>query len=147
MAFGLSKGAGSDSVTASGPRTPLRVDLTGDLVFGLTIAFAVGLPALLVFSVAFAFAVGVSFGVASALTGGITFGLTKKLTGGLTGGLAAMRYFAFTVVAACRRQLPIRVGARLDWMCAVGLLRVSGIAYQLRHRELQVWLADHPDPL
>jgi hypothetical protein len=37
-------------------------------------------------------------------------------------------------------QLPIRLGAFLDWAYGAGLLRLSGIAIQFRHREFQEWL-------
>ena len=35
----------------------------------------------------------------------------------------------------------MRFGAFLDWAHDAGLLRVSGVAYQFRHRQLQEWLA------
>jgi hypothetical protein len=148
LAFGISTGAGAPPLTAANPRTPIRNDLAADLTFGLAIGFAVGLPAALVFGVAFAAAVAIGFGLASALAGGLTFGLTgaSGLGGGLTGGLSGMRYTAFSIVVLLRRRLPFRIGSHLDWIRESGLLRVSGIAYQLRHRELQVWLAAHPHP-
>lgn len=34
------------------------------------------------------------------------------------------------------------VGRFLEWAYDAGLLRVSGPAYQFRHRELQLWLSD-----
>jgi hypothetical protein len=34
---------------------------------------------------------------------------------------------------------PVGFGAFLDWAAGAGLLRVSGIAYQFRHRQLQDW--------
>ncbi|MEU0932452.1 NACHT domain-containing protein [Embleya sp. NPDC005971] len=39
-----------------------------------------------------------------------------------------------------------RLGAFLHWSYGAGLLRISGIAYQFRHRELQNWLASRPNP-
>ncbi|WP_433237727.1 NACHT domain-containing protein [Actinomadura nitritigenes] len=38
---------------------------------------------------------------------------------------------------AARRRLPFRFGRFLDWGAEVGLLRLSGTAYQFRHIELQ----------
>ncbi|MFE9775623.1 NACHT domain-containing protein [Streptomyces sp. NPDC005931] len=37
-------------------------------------------------------------------------------------------------------RLPWRTGAFLNWACEAGLLRVAGLAYDFRHRELQDWL-------
>jgi hypothetical protein len=38
----------------------------------------------------------------------------------------------------------MRYGAFLDWVLEAGLLRVSGVAYQFRHGQLQDWLTLHP---
>jgi hypothetical protein len=46
-----------------------------------------------------------------------------------------------------RGKIPLRLACFLNWACAVGLMRYSGPAYQFRHRELQLWLATHPDPI
>ncbi|OQQ13127.1 hypothetical protein B0675_39550 [Streptomyces sp. M41(2017)] len=59
----------------------------------------------------------------------------------LTG--AGRRYLVFLLCA--RGQLPWRLGRFLRWAYGAGLLRVSGSAYQFRHRELQEWLGAH-DP-
>ncbi|MER5411010.1 hypothetical protein [Streptomyces sp. NPDC002769] len=45
-----------------------------------------------------------------------------------------------------RRRLPFRLGLFLDWTVTAGLMRYSGPAYQYRHRELQHWLRQHPQP-
>ncbi|MEU1577418.1 hypothetical protein ABZ519_41005 [Streptomyces collinus] len=42
--------------------------------------------------------------------------------------------------------MPWRLGAFLHWAYEAGLLRISGVVYQFRHRELQDWLTDHPTP-
>ncbi|MFI8281026.1 NACHT domain-containing protein [Streptomyces sp. NPDC085929] len=57
----------------------------------------------------------------------------------LTG--AGRRYLVFLLCA--RGQLPWRLGRFLRWAYGAGLLRVSGSAYQFRHRELQEWLGAH----
>lgn len=61
---------------------------------------------------------------------------------------AVPRYLALLL---CTRRygahwLPWRLGRFLHWGREVGLLRVSGVAYQFRHRELQEWLARQPRP-
>jgi hypothetical protein len=91
--------------------------------------------------------------VVGALVGvvvGLVFGLTGGLTAGITVGFgrAVMRYVAFLVCTRrwSRHPLPWRLGAFLHWCSQVGLMRIAGIAYQFRHRELQDYLARHPDP-
>ncbi|MFF0216111.1 hypothetical protein [Streptomyces vinaceus] len=54
----------------------------------------------------------------------------------LTG--AGRRYLVFLFCA--HGILPWRLGRFLRWSHEAGLLRVSGSAYQFRHRELQEWL-------
>ncbi|MFI5534204.1 NACHT domain-containing protein [Kitasatospora sp. NPDC051853] len=49
------------------------------------------------------------------------------------------RYLVFLLCA--RGKLPWRLGRFLRWAYGAGLLRVSGAAYQFRHRELQNWLS------
>jgi hypothetical protein len=44
------------------------------------------------------------------------------------------------VINAARKRGPLRFDAFLDRAQRAGLLRVSGIAYQFRHRQLQDWL-------
>ncbi|MCX4904830.1 hypothetical protein [Streptomyces sp. NBC_00878] len=68
-------------------------------------------------------------------------------TGGLVGGLyfatgAGRRYVVF--LCCSRGRLPWRLGAFLHWAYGAGLLRISGTAYQFRHRELQDWLTARP---
>ncbi|MFJ4321987.1 NACHT domain-containing protein [Streptomyces tricolor] len=52
----------------------------------------------------------------------------------------------FMALLACTRwgasRLPWRLGDFLRWAETAGLVRVAGAAYQFRHLELQVWLAN-----
>ncbi|MEU5717896.1 NACHT domain-containing protein [Streptomyces sp. NPDC020403] len=50
------------------------------------------------------------------------------------------RYVLFKCAAA--RRLPVGLGGFFEWCVEAGIMRVEGFAYQFRHRELQVWLAD-----
>jgi hypothetical protein len=111
------------------------------LAFGL----AVGLSVVL----AFGLAGGLAFGLAGGMTGGLAVGLVGGLAVGLAAGLAAglgyfadawTRYHVTAVVNAVRGKAPLRFGAFLDWAVQAGLLRVSGVSYQFRHRQLQDWL-------
>ncbi|MFD0035673.1 NACHT domain-containing protein [Streptomyces sp. NPDC127172] len=108
----------NDPVPPSDPRRPLRDDLV------------VGLLSMLV--------AGLVFGVITGLMLGLVMGLFLAPT-------AVRRHLAFLCV--CRGWiLPWRLGAFLNWCYDAGLLRISGIAYQFRHQELQDWLIDHPTP-
>ncbi|MER7514805.1 hypothetical protein [Streptomyces sp. NPDC126499] len=60
----------------------------------------------------------------------------------LKSGRASVRYWIF--LAYTRRKLPLRLCRFLDAAYQVGILRVSGTAWQFRHRELQDHLAIRP---
>jgi hypothetical protein len=99
---------------------------------------AAGLPIGFAGKLAAGLPTGLAFGVTFGLTGGVAFGLC-------TAFCAGRRYLVFLCV--CRgRLLPWRLGAFLHWSYGAGLLRISGIAYQFRHRELQDWLTANPAP-
>ncbi|MFF8024843.1 hypothetical protein ACFZDJ_27840 [Streptomyces sp. NPDC007896] len=140
----------------------LLFGLMFDLGFGLTFGLALGLRAGLAEPVTSDatptdprhpvrddLAVGLTFGLAAGLTFGLTLGPPFGLTFGLAVGLyfvsgAGRRYLAF--LCCSRGLLPWRLGAFLHWAYEAGLLRISGMAYQFRHRELQDWLVAHPLP-
>lgn len=113
------------------PRHLIRDDLVIGLLGGLTFGLAGGLAGALTFGAAF----------------GVAFGIVAGFTGGLVGGMyfatgAGRRYVVF--ICCSRGRLPWRLGAFLHWAYGAGLLRISGNAYQFRHRELQDWLAARP---
>ncbi|MET8162393.1 NACHT domain-containing protein [Sphaerisporangium sp. NPDC005289] len=106
------------------PRDLVRDDIIAGLVVGLFAGLAVGLGARLV------------------------VGLTVTLGLGLGLGPAGVRYVALLM---CTRRwssawLPWRLGRLLHWAAGAGLMRVAGIGYQFRHRELQDYLAAHSVP-
>ncbi|MFD3842616.1 hypothetical protein ACFWWC_41195 [Streptomyces sp. NPDC058642] len=81
-------------------------------------------------------------------TAAITSGLLSAI---LAGAFAknlqkslGYRYIQF--IWHSRGDLPLRLLPFLDWCYSVGILRISGIAYQFRHRELQEHLAANPAP-
>jgi hypothetical protein len=93
--------------------------------------------------------VGLVVGLAVGLALGLLVGLTAGLALGLALGLywlagAGRRYLVF--LCCVRGRLPRHLGAFLHWAYEAGLLRISGVAYQFRHRELQDWLTTHPLP-
>ncbi|GAB7109696.1 hypothetical protein JCM4814A_80110 [Streptomyces phaeofaciens JCM 4814] len=95
---------------------------------------------------------GLTVGLPAGLAAGLLAGLVARLGSGLAAVVAspnpssaAWRYMVFLLCA--RGRVPFRLARFLDWSCDAGLMRYSGPAYQFRHRELQLWLAAHPDPV
>ncbi|MFC4466850.1 NACHT domain-containing protein [Streptomyces xiangluensis] len=132
-----------EELSLTDPRGPVREDLVVGLALGLALGFTLG----------FTYAVVdlLTGGLTYALTSGLPYGLTYGLALGLAGGLywytsAGRRYLVFLCCARVRGMLPLQLGAFLNWAYIGGLLRISGIAYQYRHRELQDWLIQHPQP-
>lgn len=118
-----------------GPRETLRSSIVSGLVRGLVFGLVSGSAVWLVFSQVF----WSSFGLAEGLAIGFTAGLTLEPTG--------PRYVALLLCTRrwTGRWLPWRLGRFLNWCYNAGLLRVAGIGYQFRHRELQDYLANHPE--
>lgn len=88
--------------------------------------------------------IGLTFGPASALTFGLAAGLALGFAVELAGGPTGVRYGLLLICT--RGRLPWFLGRFLDWCYSANLIRVSGIAYQFRHRELQDYLAARPHP-
>ena len=128
LSIALTKSLDTSKYPVSGPREIVRV--------GLAAGLATGLAAGLVMGLVFGLVAGLAFG----LVGGLILGLVVFAT-----GLAVVRYI--TLLLCSRRWtshwLPWRLGAFLHWCYQAGLIRVAGIGYQFRHRELQDYLARH----
>lgn len=129
------------------PRHLIRMDLTAAAVFGPGVAVGAALLAGLVGLLGLnaistpgtTWDVDFSGGFFSGLmVGGFIFSIP------VAGGSAALRYFA--LLLQTRRKLPWRLGRFLDVCYELGILRVSGTAWQFRHRELQDHLATRPAP-
>ncbi|MFE3267134.1 hypothetical protein [Streptomyces sp. NPDC059215] len=123
------------------PRHPVRDDLAYGLAVGLIFGLMLGLMAGLLDRLE----VGVSTGYAFELALKIAFALACGMLVGLywISG-AGRRYLVF--LFCIRGRLPWHLGTFLNWAYEAGLLRISGVAYQFRHRELQDWLTAHPTP-
>lgn len=100
-------------------------------------------------------ALGFAGGFALGLSVGLPVGLTVVPTLGLVFGLWLVRrspwprYAVACRLLARRRELPPRPAVFLDWAYDAGLVRLSGIAVQFRHREFQDWLTTtdrEPEP-
>ena len=129
-----------------GPRDIIRVDVVGWVGFGLAYGLVSGVTGGLMVGFVSGQARGWAFGITFGLVLGLVFGLWLKpafSSRGL-GGLVGLRYFGFLL--ATRGRLPWFLGRFLDQAYQVGLLRISGIAYQFRHEELQTYLAAHNRP-
>ncbi|MET7326751.1 NACHT domain-containing protein [Nonomuraea sp. NPDC005650] len=119
-----------------GPRAVIRNDVVTTLVAALT------------FGPGFGFVLGIWFGelldgvsTVAAVTAGAVFGMS--LVASMSPRLSRL-YLG--LLLSVRGRLPWRLGRFLDRCYDAGLLRISGIAYQFRHRELQDYLAAHPVP-
>ncbi|NUR88436.1 MAG: NACHT domain-containing protein [Nonomuraea sp.] len=129
FAFGMS---GAELQQSLVPPAVLRNDLLSWLVSTVGVCLGVGLMVGGVFGLLYAFAAA----AASMALAAVAF------DGTFVGGAATLRYLGFLV--ATRGWLPWRLGRFLQWCYAAGLLRISGIAYQFRHKEFQDYLAVHP---
>jgi NACHT domain len=131
LVYGLAGGlaGGAAGGVAGGVAYGPAFGTSGGVAFGITYGPAHGPEYGVAGWVAFGVAVGVAFGVAV----GVAYGLA-------VGGGSWVRYHVAVAVMAARGQGPLRLGAFLDWAADAGLLRVSGVSYQFRHRQLQDWL-------
>ncbi|MET9087377.1 hypothetical protein ABZX77_36805 [Streptomyces sp. NPDC004237] len=130
LAFGIMLGVTPVlPVTSLGARDAIRSAVFAGLVGGLAVALM------------FCLTIGLSGGRMDGLAIGLSSGLTIALVGPAQ---AARRYGVYLLCS--RRRLPFRLGLFLDWAVSAGLMRISGPAYQYRHRELQHWLRQHPQP-
>ncbi|MES5825482.1 NACHT domain-containing protein [Streptomyces sp. RG80] len=129
LGLGLAGGLTREPGTNLGARAVIRSDARAGLTCGLAVGLGTGLAAGLTGGLAFGLALGLPLGLATAL---------------LSGAQASRRYAVFLLCS--RRHLPFRLGLFLDWAVTAGLMRYSGPAYQYRHRELQHWLRQHPQP-
>jgi hypothetical protein len=130
LGAGLALGVGDSSSQSVGPRDVIRADGRYGLAVGLILALGLGLASALTFGAGFEFTPGYT-------AGGLLFGFP---VGFVLGARVWTRYHVTVVILAVGLQGPLRFGAFLDWAHQAGLLRVSGIAYQFRHRQLQDWL-------
>jgi hypothetical protein len=129
LVIGLAFGLAGDFSVADQPTSVMRQSVAFELAVTLAIGLAAGLG------------LGLAAGPGSGLAVGLGLGLAFALTFGLVSGLAIwVRYVIGCWLARRQGILPRRAGRFLDWAYRANLLRMSGIAPQFRHRELQVWL-------
>lgn len=130
LAIGLAGQEGSFRL-ASRPTSVMSQNAAYFLAVGLVVGLVVGLAVGLVVGPAFGLAVGLGVGLAVGLVAGLDVWI---------------RYVLSCRLARRHGLLPPRVGLFLDWAYKANLLRMSGIAGQFRHRELQDWLFSPHQP-
>ncbi|MGW1193076.1 tetratricopeptide repeat protein, partial [Streptomyces sp. NPDC002559] len=126
------RGLKGEPIATASPRATIRDDMVYGLLIGpLTGTLAGTLAAILATD-------DYRFGLVVGCVVGAVVGFTSGFAS------AARRYGVFLLCS--RGKLPFRLADFLDWAVTAGLLRYSGPGYQFRHRELQQWLNQHPEP-
>lgn len=117
----------------------LKAGVVGALVAGLAALFAI----LLVIGLAGGLAVGLAVVPNSGSGVGLPFAVVSLVIGLIFAANSPwLRYMFAAMLLAHRGDLPRRPAVFLDWAYQAGLMRLSGIAVQFRHREFQTWLAN-----
>ncbi len=122
---------GTGMVGSYRPTDPLHGGLWDSSIIGLLVALVYGL--ILAFDGA-----GVVMAVIFALCTLIVFAVVLGMP---VTSVAWSRYRLATMILFRQRRLPWRLATFLQWNYEVGIMRVSGLAYQFRHLRLQEWLA------
>lgn len=118
LALGLTRGLSAIPSAAARPSDPVRQSMLHDLTF----------------PVLFTIIVTVSAGPMIGLT------FTTMVAVFLVIGSQWSHYLLTVLILARRGALPRRPARFLDWAYEAGLVRMSGIAVQFRHHELQAYL-------
>jgi hypothetical protein len=119
----------------------------GEVVAALVVGMAAGLATMRRFGptagLGFGIMAGLTFTVVEGEGAGLAVGVAFGLMGALTSSGAGLRYVALLL---CTRRgpnrLPWRLGRFLTWCYEARMIRIAGVAYQFRHRELQDFLAN-----
>jgi hypothetical protein len=118
--------------------------LLGVAFYNMVMRSQLRTPAKLIVSMyLFAFGIGLELGFSGAVIARHDFSFAFKFA--LVSGFASTlpiwsRYHFPAFLSVFRGNSPLRFNAFLEWAVPAGLLRVSGVAYQFRHRQLQDWL-------
>ncbi|WP_370082510.1 NACHT domain-containing NTPase [Streptacidiphilus sp. MAP12-16] len=139
LAFGLRVNLETSAPRGAveGPREAVRADIRAGCMAGIAVGLATGLTQGFLSLSGSAFTLAGTLWNAAAL--GLSLGVVLCFPSGIIWAGAWRRYVA--TLLCTRGRLPWRLGRFLDWAYGAGLVRVSGTAYQFRHRELQDYLA------
>ncbi len=144
IVFGLAGGLANALVThPPAIDRPSRLVRQG-LVHLVTVIVTVGLVVGLMIGFLAAFDEGSIDGLVVGLQGALLIGLPLGLV--FAANSPWPRYLVATMILARRGDLPRRTAVFLDWAYGAGLMRLSGIAVQFRHREFQTWLTTRSQP-
>ncbi|MGH3914965.1 MAG: NACHT domain-containing protein [Pseudonocardiaceae bacterium] len=145
-AFGLAGGL-TNALTTHPPAIDRPAQLVRQGVVHLAaVVTAVGLSVGLIVGLMLALLLSLLVGFMLGLTSGLVNGLEWVLVFGVPVGFLFVanspwpRYMVATMILARRGDLPRRPAVFLNWAYGAGLIRMSGIAVQFRHREFQTWL-------
>ncbi|MFJ7072246.1 NACHT domain-containing protein [Streptomyces sp. NPDC098781] len=134
LAMGLYAAVDGPPSPAARPGDVLRDDFLWSVAVGLLLGTASGM------------ALGLSDGPEAGTAAALIIGVWGTLGLAVSGTRPGRRYLAFVLCSRIYLKTPLRLRAFLDWATGAGILRMSGQAYQFRHRELQQWVTDHPTP-
>jgi hypothetical protein len=161
---GLMEAFAESAPRAVAPRDVIRADARFRVAVAVTAGILIGLPVGLLFGLASdgSTTLGITLGLGAGLTAGLTAALAgapnwdtdtpfspaaRLANGAAEGGASAwIRYYLSVLVTRLRGHGPWRFAEFLDWGQRAGLLRVVGVAYQFRHRQLQDLLTTFPSP-
>jgi hypothetical protein len=123
-AFGIAVGLNRGLADAVTPGQIIRGDLLHGMTYGLLVGVASGVSG--------ATAIGTTYGLAVGVGSALVYGMA-------IGPVASVRYAVAVTFSALGGRSPLRLHRFLKWASDAGILRVSGVVYQFRHRELQRW--------
>jgi hypothetical protein len=129
----------------------LAGEIGAELSAGVVGELVAGLGALLGFGFAIGpvggLATAVAVGLNSSMDTGLPFVVVALMVGLIFAANSPWPRYLFAAMLLTRRgDLPRRPAMFMDWAYQAGLMRLSGIAVQFRHREFQTWLATRGQP-
>ncbi|MGW4567719.1 NACHT domain-containing protein [Streptomyces sp. NPDC004561] len=141
LALGLLIGLTASVEEPPSAAARIRDIVRDDFLWSLTVGLLLGGTSGIVYGTTY----GPLAGAATAVTIGLwcSAGLGAPGVGATSPG---RRYLVFVLCSSAQGTAPLRLHAFLNWAAEAGMLRLSGPAYQFRHRELQQWLTRHPAP-
>lgn len=116
-------------------------DLVAGVGLGLAVPLTFGLPVALIEGLTAGPMVGLQVGLGT-LWANLPFGLAAAVSN----TNAVMRYSCAVVIFRRTGLFAPRPAKFLEWSANAGLLRITGVSYQIRHDTYRQWLLTHPAP-
>jgi hypothetical protein len=115
------------------PRRILRDDLLFGSIFGIGISIAAALP----HGLSGGIAAGLSLNKILTVPGSAALAIGIAMAGGvILGSHVWTRYALMIIMVAPSKRIPWRLMHFIKWCYAANLLRISGVAFELRHEEI-----------